>query len=271
MLDPVSHELERVVFPRMTRRPDRPAGSAYTPTMTRPALLAVSHGTSDDAGAAAIALLVQRVADRLHSEDEAQRVAVHSGFVDVQQPDAPTALAAVSGPVVVVPLLLSQGFHVRVDLGRAAADRADAVVTDPLGPDPRLAEVLALRLAEAGDPADATPVVLAVAGSRDPRSLPDAEDAAALLAERLGREVVPAYLAAREPSLAEAVRARPGAPVATYLLAHGYFFDVARRDAGSAVLTEPLLDDREPPAPLVDVVVDRYRAGAAALAAAARD
>lgn len=238
--------------------------------MPRPALLAVSHGTSDAAGAAAIALLVRRVAERLPD------VAVHSGFVDVQEPDAPTALAAVEGPVVVVPLLLSQGFHVRVDLGGAARARSDAVVTDPLGPDPRLAEVLALRLAEVPSPgrdhgadADADgPVVLAVAGSRDPRSLPDAEAMAAQLGARLRRPVVPAYLAAREPSLADALAAHPGASVATYLLAHGYFFDVAERAAGSA-LTEPLLDDGEPPAPLVDLVVDRYLAGAARLAAPA--
>lgn len=231
--------------------------------MTRPALLAVSHGTGDAAGAAAITLLVRRVAERLPD------VAVHSGFVDVQQPDAPTALAAIDGPAVVVPLLLSQGFHVRVDLGRAAAARPDAVVAGPLGPDPRLAAVLARRLSEAGAPDDG-PVVLAVAGSRDPRSLPDAEASAALLAERLGREVVPAYLAAREPNLPTALQAHPGAPIATYLLAHGYFFDVAERIAGSAVLTEPLLDDGEPPAPLVDLVVDRYLAGVAALDAATR-
>lgn len=232
--------------------------------MPRPALLAVSHGTSDAAGAAAIALLVRRVAERLPD------VAVHAGFVDVQEPDAPTALAAVEGAVVVVPLLLSQGFHVRVDLGGAARTRDDAVVTDPLGPDPRLAEVLALRLAVAdanalpGGDAD-RPVVLAVAGSRDPRSLPDAEAMAAQLGERLGRPVVPAYLAAREPSLADALAAHPDAPVATYLLAHGYFFDVAERAAGSA-LAEPLLDAGEPPAALVDLVIDRYLAGAARLA-----
>lgn len=240
--------------------------------MPRPALLAVSHGTSDAAGAAAIALLVQRVAERLHGDDAQQAVAVHSGFVDVQQPDAPSALAAIDGPVVVVPLLLSQGFHVRVDLGRTAVARADAIVTDPLGPDPRLAEVLARRLAEAGADPDVDPrrpVVLAVAGSRDPQSLPDAQDAAALLAAELGREVVPAYLAARAPLLADALAAHPGAPVATYLLARGYFFDVARRVAGRSLVAEPLLDGSEPPAELVDLILDRYRAGETRLAVTA--
>ena len=247
------------VFHRVTADGANRGGPAYTPGMPRPALLAVSHGTSDPSGAAAIALLVRRVAERIRDVD------VHEGFVDVQQPDAPTALAASAGPTVVVPLLLSQGFHVRVDLGRAAAGRPDAVVTEPLGPDPRLAGILADRLAESG--ADPTrPVVLAVAGSRDPRSLPDAEAMAALLAGRLGRQVVPAYLAAREPRLDDAVRAHPGAAIATYLLAHGYFFDVARRTAASAVLTEPLLDGSEPPSALVDLVIDRYLAGEAELA-----
>lgn len=228
--------------------------------MPRPALLAVSHGTSDASGAVAIARLVRRVAERLPD------VAVHEGFVDVQQPDAPSALAAINGPAVIVPLLLSQGFHVRVDLGRAAHARTDAVVTDPLGPDVRLAGILADRLAAAGaDPS--CPVVLAVAGSRDPLSLPDAEGMGAFLAARLGREVVPAYLAARTPSVGEALSAHPGSAVATYLLAHGYFFDVARRVAGDVTITEPLLDGGEPPAALIDLVVDRYLTGVAGLGA----
>ncbi|MBS1673183.1 MAG: cobalamin biosynthesis protein CbiX [Actinobacteria bacterium] len=246
--------------------------------MPRPALLAVSHGTSDVDGAAAIALLVRRVAERLRGRehgasrgaagDAAGPVAVHEGFVDVQQPDAPTALAALTGPAVIVPLLLSQGFHVRIDLGGPAAARPKTVAADPLGPDPRLAEVLATRLEQATSASAAgaaDPVILAIAGSRDPRSLADAEGMAGLLAERLDREVVPAYLAAREPSLATALRTHPGAPVATYLLAHGYFFDVARRVARRAVLTEPLLDAAEPPDALVDLVIDRYLAGEARL------
>ncbi|WP_295011949.1 sirohydrochlorin chelatase [uncultured Microbacterium sp.] len=228
--------------------------------MPHPALVAVSHGTADPEGAAAIALLVRRVAERLPG------IAVHEAFVDVQQPEPSTVLATTDGPVVIVPLLLSQGFHVRVDLGRAVDGRPDAILAAPLGPDPRLAEVLAARLA-GSDPS--APVVLAVAGSRDPASQTDAESMAALLSARLGRDVAPAYLAARAPSLAAARAVRPWAVVSTYLLAHGYFFDVTRRIAGPAA-TEPLLDDAEPPAALVDLVVDRYRAAAALLADGAR-
>ncbi|QMU96614.1 cobalamin biosynthesis protein CbiX [Microbacterium esteraromaticum] len=222
--------------------------------MPRPALLAVSHGTSDVDGARSIAALVARVAERLPD------VEVREGFVDVQQPDAASALAAVDGPVVIVPLLLSQGFHVHHDLHGVAAGRADAVAAAPLGPDPLLAEVLALRLAGVGEPD--SPVVLAVAGSRDERSVPDAEGIAALLRERTGRRIDLAYLAARHPDLPTALAAAPDAVVATYLLGRGFFFDLAARHARAHPITPPLLDDlltdQGIPDPLVDLVIARY-------------
>ena len=222
--------------------------------MTRPALLAVSHGTSDVDGARSIAALVAQVATRLPDVD------VREAFVDVQQPEAASALAAVDGPVVIVPLLLSQGFHVHHDLHGMAAERVDAVVTDPLGPDALLAEVLALRLARVGD--SDSPVVLAVAGSRDERSVPDAEGMAALLRDRTGRRIDLAYLAARHPDLPTALAATPDAVVATYLLGRGYFFDLAVRQAGEHPITPPLLDDlladQGIPDALVDLVVARY-------------
>ncbi|MFJ4046042.1 sirohydrochlorin chelatase [Microbacterium sp. NPDC089987] len=224
--------------------------------MARPALLAVSHGTSDADGARSIAALVDRVAERMPDVD------VRAAFVDVQQPDAASALAAIDRPVVVVPLLLSQGFHVHHDLHGIAVDRPDVVVTDPLGPDALLAEVLAMRLD--GIPHPDAPVVLAVAGSRDERSVADAEGMAALLRARTGRRVDLAYLAARHPDLRTALSAAPDAVVATYLLGRGFFFDLAVRHAGAHPITPPLLDDLLPdggiPEALVDLVVGRYAA-----------
>jgi len=64
--------------------------------------------------------------------------------VDVEQPDVPSALgdAARAGRAdraVVVPLLLSAGYHVYVDLAEAAAAAPlPTAVTAALGPDPRL-------------------------------------------------------------------------------------------------------------------------------------
>ncbi|MFE6734693.1 sirohydrochlorin chelatase [Microbacterium sp. NPDC057650] len=218
-----------------------------------PALLAVSHGTSDARGAADVRALVAAV------RAAAPHLAVHEAFVDVQDPDAAAALAAINGPVVVVPLLLSSGFHVFHDLHGIVEGRADAVVADPLGPDPRLAGVLARRL-PAGDE-----VVIAVAGSRDDRSAVDAEGMAEQLAERLGRPVRIGYLAAREPELGALLAQHPDAVVSTYLLAHGYFNDLTRRRAAGHPISKPLLDGSEPPAELVELVLERFSAAAAQL------
>ena len=85
----------------------------------------------------------------------------------------------------IVPLLLSTGYHLTTDLA-GAARATGARLADPLGPDPLLVTALAGRLAEAGVP-DGTPVVLAAAGSSDPAAEADAAEQAGLLAERLGR------------------------------------------------------------------------------------
>ncbi|MFT4258239.1 sirohydrochlorin chelatase [Microbacterium sp.] len=218
----------------------------------RPSLLAVSHGTDDAAGAAAIAALVAQVRVALPAVD------VVEAFVDVQQPDAAELAPTIDGPLVIVPLLLSRGFHVHHDLHAIAATRPLTVVSDPLGPDVRLAEVLAQRL-----PDDERPVILAVAGSRDPRSLTDAEGMGALLGAHLGRDVHLAYLAARQPDLPTALAEHPDAVVSTYLLAQGYFFDLAQRQAAGREVTLPLLDGGAVPHPLIDLVVSRYEAAAA--------
>lgn len=222
--------------------------------MARPTLLAVSHGTADVDGAAAIAALVAEVRAALADVD------VIEAFVDVQQPDAAELAPQLDGPLVIVPLLLSSGFHVHHDLHGIAKTRPSTVIADPMGPDPLLAEVLAQRL-----PAGDDPVILAVAGSRDPRSLTDAEGMGALLTHHLGRAVHLAYLAARQPDLPTALAEHPNAIVSTYLLAQGYFFDLAQRQAADRVLTMPLLDGGPVPQPLVDLVVARYEAAAARL------
>lgn len=237
--------------------------------MSRPVLLAVSHGTSDAEGARAIADLVDAVDAALPD------VEVRSAFVDVQQPDAADLLPTIDGPVVIVPLLLSRGFHVHHDLHGMAAKKADAVVSDPMGPDPRLAEVLADRLAAAGaaktpasaDSTGSAPVILAVAGSRDPASLTDAESMASLLSLRLGTRVELAYLAARQPGLPAAIAAHPDAVVSTYLLAQGFFFDLTISQAADRTVTPPLLDGVTVPQLLIDLIIARYDEAAARLLA----
>ena len=233
--------------------------------MATATLLAVSHGTSSPTGAAAVAALVEAVA----AVDGAPRV--EPAFVDVQQPDVPTTLAAVGNglPVVVVPLLLSAGFHVHVDL-REAADEAEAAgqevrIAGAMGPDDRLVAVLARRLEEAGLREDDA-VVLAAAGSSDSRALDDCETVAKALSTHLRRPVTLSYISAAKPRVAAAVAAAREegrrVVVASYLLAPGYFADLAA-EAGGDVTTEPLLTAEGPvPPELVALVLDRYRAAA---------
>ena len=234
--------------------------------MPAPALIAISHGTDSPAGQAAVSALVEAVA--------AAQPDVHVllGHVDVQQPDVAASLDALAAdePAVIVPLLLSAGYHVRVDLREQSAGRSRVAISPALGPDPRLVDVLAARLAELA-PAPDDAVVLAVAGSSDDRANEDCRVTARMLADRLGRDVSIGFLAAAEPRLGPAVRAaREGdrrVIVANYLLAPGYFHDLAVRLADGSTVARPLLDDDPPARPLVELVLERYRSCAAEAAA----
>ncbi|WP_345216177.1 sirohydrochlorin chelatase [Georgenia halophila] len=224
-------------------------------------MLACSHGTSSPAGRAAISRLVAAVSERRPD------VRVEASFVDVQEPDVPTSLAGLGErDVRVVPLLLSAGYHVHVDLARAAREAPAAEVTAALGPDMRLAAVLARRLADSGL-RRGDRVVLGCAGSSDGRAVEDCEETARLLAALLGRPVSCGYISAASPRLADAVaQARTETAddarvvVATYLLAPGYFADLAA-GCGADVVTEPLLTaEGEPPAELIELVLERFGA-----------
>ena len=262
----------------------RPASVRVVPTITAPVLLATSHGTSDPAGQRAVVALVDAVATA------AGHLTVRGGYVDVQSPDVPTCLSDIAAasaasaapatpalppggagrsvadpvrPVVIVPLLLSAGYHVRVDLAEAAASASQPVrVTGALGPDLRLARVLAARLRDIDlQPNDR--VVLAAAGSTDANAVADCLTVGDQLASVLGRAVTVGFISAAEPRLADAVlAARTGAPgrvvVATYLLAPGYFAGLAASCGADAVSAPLLADGEAPPRELVDVVIDLY-------------
>jgi sirohydrochlorin ferrochelatase len=231
--------------------------------VTTPQLVLASHGTSSPLGQAAVAQLVASVSSAL------SRVSVLGCHVDVQQPDVATTLSGIAddSAAIVVPLLLSAGFHVYVDLAEAVAEarlRIPAAVTPALGPDVRLAALLARRLAEVGvGPADS--VVLAAAGSTDPRAVADCERMRRLLAAEIGNPVTLGFVSAARPELRAAVGAARRdlllggrVIVANYLLAPGHFSDRVVA-AGGDLTTAPLLDGVTEPAPeLVDIVVDRY-------------
>ena len=183
-------------------------GRVNSPATPPPVLLACAHGTRDPRGQQAVAALVAAVRDQLPGTP------VVDTWVDVQEPDLEARTAEVAEhEAVVVPLLLSAGYHVFVDMARAVKGSATHRVAAALGPDPRLAAVLARRLAEALDALGEPPltaadrVVMVAAGSSDPRAGHDCERVAELLADELRHPVTTAYLSAAAPSLPEALAA----------------------------------------------------------------
>lgn len=222
--------------------------------MSRPTLLAVAHGSKDPAAKAAITALAREVSRF------APVLNVRVAFIQYAEPSLDDELSAAGENAVIVPLLLSTGYHLATDIANAAS-AAGARVAGPLGPDTLLVTALAGRLAEAGVP-DGTPVVLAAAGSTDPAAQRDAERQAELLSERLEVPVTAAFLSAARPRADEAVAelaARESRPVAiaSYLLAPGHFQDQLQR-TGARWASAPLGGH---PA-MAGLVIDRYRAAA---------
>lgn len=219
-----------------------------------PVLVGCSHGTDSRAGREAIASILVDVATSRPDLD------VREAFVDVQQPEVDDVVAQAldAAPAVVVPLLLSTGFHVQVDIARAV-DRAGAAAAAPMGPDPRLVDVLVDRLAAVRLTA-ADVVVLAAAGSSVPAAADAVREVADGLSHRLGRPVTVGFGAGAHPRVPEAVSAAreslaPGGRVvvASYLLAPGYFLDRLAA-AGADVVTAALAPDPR----LAQIVLDRY-------------
>ncbi|MFD7652598.1 sirohydrochlorin chelatase [Actinosynnema sp. NPDC059797] len=196
-------------------------------------LVLVAHGTRDPAGAAVVEEIAALVRARLGG------VPVRVAYADVRQPDVTSVLSSVDGPAVVVPAFLAAGYHVRVDIPAqvAASGHPDAVITAPIGP--ALVPALLSRLAEAGRrPGDS--VVLAAAGSSDPRALADVRAVADALSRRVGRPVAIGYAATATPRIADVVAQSPGrVAVASWLLAPGLFHRAVAA-SGAAVVAAPI-------------------------------
>ncbi|MFB7663886.1 sirohydrochlorin chelatase [Kitasatospora sp. NPDC056138] len=207
----------------------------------RPVLVLVAHGSRDPAALAELRRLARLVRAARPGLD------VRLGCLGSSEPLLAQVLEQLSGPAVLVPLLLGRGYHVKVDVpaALAAAPQVDGVVTGALGPDPVLAEVLHDRLAEAGWRAGGgAAVVLATAGSRDPDAAADAERQARLLAARLGVPVRPAGLTCGS-GVAGAVAALTAeghqrVAVASYFTAPGDFARLACATPGAWLAAEPL-------------------------------
>ncbi|MFK8911220.1 sirohydrochlorin chelatase, partial [Streptomyces sp. YS-3] len=189
-----------------------------------------AHGSRDPRALRTVSALLDLVRELRPGLD------VRLGHIEIDEPALPDTLAGLgAGHAVLVPLLLSRGFHVKQDIPAAVADapRLRTRIARPLGPHPLLVEALYERLVEAGWDEDprargGRAVVLAGAGSRDPESAADTRRTAALLADRLGVPVIPAYASAAAPTVPEALRAlaargRHRVAIASYFTAPGRF------------------------------------------------
>lgn len=223
------------------------------------ALLAIAHGTRDPGGVDTVLALLDQVR-RLRPG-----LTVAAGFVDDASPSAAAALAGLSGPLTVLPLLLTAGSHTKGDIPavvRLAREQGrDVRYGRPLGPHPALLEVLADRLGEAGVPPGA-PVVLAGAGSADPDANAELARTARLLCEARGLAPVQvAFASATGPTVTEALdgyerlgHPRAAVAVVPYFLATGHFARVVAEQGAGAVLTAVLGAHRR----LAELVLERY-------------
>ncbi|MDX6276589.1 MAG: hypothetical protein QOJ72_717 [Nocardioidaceae bacterium] len=216
-------------------------------------LIAASHGTSIPAARAAISALVEA------ARTTSPHLDVHEAFVDVQLPGLDEVVESVEGLAVVVPLLLTSGFHHRVDIARAV-DRPNAVAARVLGPDALLTPVLLRRLRQAGANPDDV-VVLGAAGSTDPRALRDVESTARMLGAAWGAPIPVGHVSGSGRRVGEIVRSarRSGRRVVVvgYVMAPGFFYEQLEA-SGADIVTRPLLDGDDVEPELVSLVLDRF-------------
>jgi sirohydrochlorin ferrochelatase len=179
---------------------------------------------------------------------------VHAAFLEQCEPNLGDVLVDVgrhSGHTVVVPMLLADAYHARVDIPAVIA-ASDAVVTeaDVLGEDPALITVLGQRLTEAGESAsdrDLGVIVAAVGSSNQAANARTATVATALAARTSWAGVEVAFATGPHPTIADAAerlrdRGARRLVVAPWFIAPGVITDrVAKSAAALGIsMTAPL-------------------------------
>ena len=243
--------------------------------MAAPALVALAHGSRDPRSAATINALVAEVRS-LRPDLKIERA-----FLDLAKPSLDTTidrLARKHDEIVVVPLLLTEAFHAKVDVpsavAAAAARRPDVQIraTPILGLEARFLEVLDLRMREALRSVRARELdalVLAAAGSSDPLANQSVARLARLWGSHHKLPVTAAFASSSPPATGEAVRAfrkegRRHVAVASLFLAPGFLPERAAElalEAGAVAVSEPLGAHPE----IARTVLARYAVGAVEL------
>jgi sirohydrochlorin ferrochelatase len=244
--------------------------------MTAPALVALAHGSRDPRSAVTIKALVDEV--RAMRPD----LRIEPAFLELSKPSFTTVVdrlvRAGFDEIVVVPLLLTEAYHAKVDVPSAVAEaqaRHEGLkirATNILGLETQFLEVLDLRMREALRAArvrELDALVLAAAGSSDPL----ANQAVARLARVWGTKhklpVTAAFASSSPPATGEAVRAfraegRRHIAVASLFLAPGFLPDRAAElalEAGAVAVSAPLGAHPE----MARTILARYAVGAVEL------
>ena len=222
--------------------------------MAAPALVALAHGSRDPRSAASITALVDAV--RSMRPD----LKVERAFLDLSKPSLDTVIDRLSRKheeIVVVPLLLTEAYHAKVDVPSAVAaaqarhPEVRIRATPILGLEARFLEVLDLRMREALASARARELdalVLAAAGSSDPLANQSVARLARLWGSHHKLPVTAAFASTSPPATGEAVRAfrkegRRHIAVASLFLAPGFLPDRAKElavEAGAVAVADPL-------------------------------
>ncbi len=243
--------------------------------MAAPALVALAHGSRDPRSAATITALVGEV--RSMRPD----LKIERAFLDLSKPSLDTTIDRLSRKheeIVVVPLLLTEAYHAKVDVPSAIAaaqarhPEVRIRATPILGLEARFLEVLDLRMREALKAARARELdalVLAAAGSSDPLANQSVARLARLWGSHHKLPVTAAFASTAPPATGEAVRAfrkegRRHIAVASLFLAPGFLPDRAAElalEAGAVAVSEPLGAHSE----IARTVLARYAVGAVEL------
>lgn len=211
-----------------------------SPSSRPPATLVLAaHGSADPRSAAVTQALAGRIRRLRPGLD------VRAAFLERSEPfvgDVLSDIAHERRSAVVVPMLLANAFHARIDLPEVI-ERSGAVVrqADVLGEDPALVTLLGQRLAEAGAPADQPDlgvVVIAVGSSNESANARTAAVAPALAARANWAGVEVAFATGPHPTVAEAATRlrRRGARrlvVAPWFLAPGRITDRVAESASA--------------------------------------
>jgi len=221
-------------------------------------LVLTAHGSADPRSAAnahAIADTIRRVR---------RGIGVTVAFCEQNSPNLQDVLCATGRDAVVVPLLLADAYHARVDIpAMIDASGAAARQADVLGEDDRLVAVLQQRLTHAGvsqlDPE--VGVLVTAVGSSSPQANARTALVADYLVAHTRWDATVAFATGPQPTLAQAaeVLRRRGATklvIAPWFLAHGRITDRVAEYARAQhiLMAEPLGPHRL----VAETVLDRF-------------